>query len=164
MNHYSNENMLDILVFIVENFMTNMAYHEEKPDPETLSHYLEEIGFHRREIAKAFCWLKDLAETHMDSVNIKLPQAASQRSWHVAEINGFTPRCWKFLHSLEQTNVIDTYSREIIIDRALALNLSLVDIEQLKWVVLLVLYIQPQKDHAIAYFEEMVFGENSTIH
>ena len=51
--------------------------------------------------------------------------------------------------------------REILIDRLLALETDDIDVEQIKWVVLMVLFSQPGQEQAYAQMEDLVFEENT---
>ena len=55
--------------------------------------------------------------------------------------------------------------REILIDRLLALETPDIDVEQIQWVVLMVLFSQPGQEQAYARMEDMVFEEeNGSLH
>ena len=60
---------------------------------------------------------------------------------------------------LEQTGVLDHNTREMVIDRVMALESEEIDLEQLKWVVLMVLFNQPGREAAYAWMEDLVFDE-----
>jgi Smg protein len=62
---------------------------------------------------------------------------------------------------LEQMGVLTPASRERVIDRAMALENEDFDIDQLKWVILMVLFNQPGEEAAYAWVEDFVF-ENPT--
>ncbi len=47
--------------------------------------------------------------------------------------------------------------RELVIDRLLALDAKEIDVEQVKWVVLMVLFSQPGQEKAFARMEDLVF-------
>ena len=53
--------------------------------------------------------------------------------------------------------------REILIDRLLALESRDIDVEQIKWVVLMVLFSQPGQELAYARMEDLVFEEESEV-
>ena len=59
---------------------------------------------------------------------------------------------------LEQNDILDAESRELVIDRALALDATIVGEEELKWIVLLVLINQPGREIAFAQMEDMVYN------
>jgi Smg protein len=61
---------------------------------------------------------------------------------------------------LEQIGILSPEQRELLIDRLMALGNDDVDIEQIKWVVLMVLFSQPGQETAYARMEDLVFDEN----
>ena len=69
-------------------------------------------------------------------------------------------RCRGLLLFLDQMGVLTPSSREHVIYQAMALENEDFDIEQMKWVVLMVLFNQPGEEAAYAWMEDMVF-ENS---
>ena len=59
--------------------------------------------------------------------------------------------------SLEQAEILSPLQREIVIDRLLALDADDLSIDQVKWVVLMVLSSQPGQEVACARMETLVF-------
>ena len=53
--------------------------------------------------------------------------------------------------------ILSPSQREIVIDRLLALDTEELDLEQVKWVVLMVLSSQPGQELAYARMEDLVF-------
>jgi Smg protein len=51
----------------------------------------------------------------------------------------------------------------MVIDRVMALDADDIDLEQLKWVVLMVLFNQPGREGAYAWMEDLVFEEAPVI-
>ena len=68
--------------------------------------------------------------------------------------------CRGFLIFLEQMGVLDDASRELVIDRIMALESPDIDLEQVKWVVLMVLFNQPGLEEAFSWMENMVMEES----
>ena len=64
-----------------------------------------------------------------------------------------------FLLFLEQHRVLDAHQRELVLDRAMALDQDELDLDDLKWVVLMVLFTQPGAEAAYAWMETQMFGE-----
>ena len=50
-------------------------------------------------------------------------------------------------------------TRELVIDRVMALDGDEVDLEQLKWVVLMVLFNQPDQEAAFTWLEDLVLQD-----
>jgi Smg protein len=51
--------------------------------------------------------------------------------------------------------------RELVIERLMALDGDEIDLEKLKWVVLMVLFSQPGQETAFSRMEDLVFEEHS---
>ena len=66
-----------------------------------------------------------------------------------------------FITYLEQIGILSPPQREILIDRLLALETPDIDVEQIKWVVLMVLFSQPGQELAYARMEDLVFEESA---
>jgi len=64
---------------------------------------------------------------------------------------------------LDRQRVLTREQRELVIERALALDIQEVDVEQLKWVVLLVLSSQPGQELAFARFESVMSGGGGPV-
>ena len=60
---------------------------------------------------------------------------------------------------MEQSGVLDAVTRELVIDRVMALDLEEISLDQLKWVILMVLFNQPGQEHAHVLLEDIVFDE-----
>jgi len=153
------EDVLDVLMYLFENYMDDETAAEA--DPETLKTLLREAGFLSTEINKAFAWLEDLAI--MQEVDSLLPAktARSIRVFNPTEEKKLDVECRGFLMFLEQMGVLNESSRELVIDRIMALESPDIDLEQVKWVVLMVLFNQPGLEEAFTWMENMVMEEFS---
>ncbi len=66
---------------------------------------------------------------------------------------------------LENIGVLDGSDREMVIDRLMALETEEIELQQLKWVVLMVLFNQPGKEAAFTWVEDLVMDEfNASLH
>jgi Smg protein len=150
------ENVLDVLMYLFENYMDGEM--DTEPDQETLKVELLEAGFPRGEINKAFKWLEDLSERRQ----VTEPNVQAERSLRVFtshELVKLDVECRGFLMFLEQSGILTPSSRELAIDRVMALEAPQIELEQLKWVILLVLFNQPGEEAAYAWMEDLVFEE-----
>ena len=59
--------------------------------------------------------------------------------------------------SLERGGILSPTQREIVIERLLALDNEELDLEQVKWVVLMVLSCQPGEEAACERMEDLVY-------
>ena len=77
------------------------------------------------------------------------------------EMDRLDASCRGYIAYLEQIAILSVSQREILIDRLLALETDDIDVEQIKWVVLMVLFSQPGQEQAYAQMEDLVFEENT---
>jgi len=148
------ENVLDVLIYLFENYMDSEQ--EADQDQETLETELVAAGFTRTEVDKAFTWLEDLSQ-HRDAQELRWQPTRSIRVFTELETARLDTECRGFLLFLEQSGILTPTSRELVIDRIMALEQEEIGLEQLKWVVLLVLFNQPGQEEAFAWMEDLVF-------
>ncbi|NOX76380.1 MAG: DUF494 domain-containing protein [Gammaproteobacteria bacterium] len=150
------EDVLEVLMYLFENYMDDESALEA--DPEVLKSQLREAGFLGTEINKAFTWLEDLATLQKNGVSAG-HKARSIRVFSPTEEKKLDVECRGFLMFLEQMGVLNSASRELVIDRIMALESPEIDLEQVKWVVLMVLFNQPGLEEAFSWMENMVMEE-----
>ena len=123
------------------------------------------MGFEDREVNKAFDWLQGLATQKDDHYPSNISIISASRIFNNKELEKLNSECRGFLLFLEQAGVLDLQDRELVIDRVMALESEAIDLQQLKWVVLMVLFNQPGKEAVIAWMEDIVMDElNANIH
>ncbi len=151
------ENVLDVLMYLFDNYMSDDI--EFDTDEESLRVELQEAGFQSLEISKAFEWLEGLVALQDFPEKLPLVNTSSLRIYTTEEAEKVDLDARGFLMFLEQTGVLDHNTREMVIDRVMALDEDEIDIEQLKWVTLMVLFNQPGREAAFAWMEDLVFEE-----
>ncbi|MDH5378739.1 MAG: DUF494 domain-containing protein [Gammaproteobacteria bacterium] len=156
------ENVFDVLLYVFENYMdTDQPIY---PDRDELELELQEAGFTRNEVEKALKWLDGLDEVRNQPLDQWHPQS-SIRIYTPAESKKINTECRGFLHFLESIGVVDQTVREWVIDRAMALDTQDFDLEQMKWIVLMVLFSQPGQEAALAWMEDLIYEEQQgTLH
>lgn len=152
--------MFDILMYLFE----SIVHHESefRVDQDELTEELIRAGFHHDEIFKALAWLEklaDLQETDADSYLSKTKTPNSIRIYTVDEQQRLDLQCRGFLLFLEQIDMLDATTRELVIERALEIDAQEFCLEDLKWVVLMVLFNVPGKEQAYAQMEDLLFDE-----
>ena len=147
------ENVLEVLMYLFENYYM-YGPEEETPDQASLTSELQRAGFQENEINKALAWLESLSPQE----GSKPPTSRSLRVYTAKECQKLDVECRGFLLFLEQTGVLDAAARELVVDRAMALDGDDIDIDRLKWIVLMVLFNQPGKEEALAWIEDLVFA------
>ena len=150
------ETILDVLLYLFENYFYDDP--DAVRDRDSLQHGLIQAGFSPTEISKAFDWLDELANQRPILAE---PRANGPvRVFVEAELDRLDRECLGFLMFLEQHGVLDGDQRELVIDRAMALDQEEVDLDDLKWVVLMVLFNQPGAEAAFAWMENQIFGDD----
>lgn len=150
------ETILDVLLFLFENYFYDDP--DAVRDRDSLQAGLIQAGFSPAEISKAFDWLEELANQRP---TLAEPRANGPvRVFVEAELDRLDRECLGFLMFLEQHGVLDADQRELVIDRAMALDQDEVDLDDLKWVVLMVLFNQPGAEAAFAWMESQMFGDD----
>lgn len=152
------ENMLDVLMYIVENYTDD----EEmllSNDQDLLKTELIEAGFLSSSVNKAITWLK----SHADQPNLLNTNHQGTTSFRVylpEECDKLDVECRGFLLFLEQVGVLDATSRRVI-DRAMVLDTDDFNLEQLKWVILMVLFNQPKNEATFTWMENLASYEQA---
>lgn len=155
------ENVLDVLVYLFENYMVDDI--EPPQDQQSLQSELSKAGFGQGEITKAFDWLEGLTTLPENDDEPHLENPRSLRIYTDEEEERIDVDCRGLLLHLEQSGVLDQYSRELVIDRIMALEANEIDHDVVKWVVLMVLFNQPGQEAAYAWMEDFVFEENYSL-
>ncbi len=151
-----NETVLDVLMYLFENFSEQEF--EETPDQVVLRDELLQAGFGEIEIERALDWLEDLATSDAEPFANK-PAIRSTRVFSAHELARLDVECRGYLIYLEQIGILSPVQREVVLDRLMALNAPDIDVEQVKWVVLMVLFSQPGQESAFSRMENLVFEE-----
>ncbi|MEM7194593.1 MAG: DUF494 domain-containing protein [Pseudomonadota bacterium] len=132
------ENVLDVLIYLFENYMFEDEGYE--PDQETLILELSQAGFDHGMIDQAFDWLENLAQ--LCEENAFEPAVAEDyaiRHYSQAECDALGVEARGLILSLEHCGVLNAVSREMVIDQLMALGVESIELDHLKWVILMVL-------------------------
>ena len=155
--------MFDILMYLFENYIHSEA--EIFTEENELTDELVRAGFNKSEIYKALDWLEQLADLQQSDIYPYLnaqPQHA-MRIYTDSECQMLSVECRGFLMFIEQIGVINTVTREMVIDRLCALDKPFISLEDLKWVVLMVLFNVPGSEQAYAQMEDLIFDEPTDV-
>jgi Smg protein len=150
------ENMVDVLIYLYENYLDGET--QPPSDQGELEEELTQAGFTNAEIQKALQWLDELA------AGVDIPQyhphtGGSIRIYTEVECAQLDLETRGLLLFLEQRGILDPVSRELVIDRVLAIDHSGVSVDELKWVVLLVLMNRPGREAAFTQMEDLVYND-----
>ena len=158
------QNVLDVLIYLFETYSDEQTL--QAPERHDLEVELTRAGFYENEIERALSWIDDLSIQWSFSEKPQKSQAAlepSTRIFNADEQHRIPSHCRGYIYYLEQIGILNQLQRERVIDRTLALETSELDIESLQWVVLMVLFSQPDQEKALLHMENLIQNENSAL-
>ena len=158
--------MLEVLMYIFENYIDDDHEQNDGPDVSALTTELGHAGFHEGEITRAFEWLEDLSLLcEQEDFPETSRNPASTRIYNDQEKQKLSRASIGFIARLEFYNIITPLVREVILDRAMALESDSIDLDQMKWVAMMVLYNQPGRETSYLWLENLLFDlEQDVLH
>ena len=150
--------MFEVLMFIFENYMDNST--TLRTDNQTIGVELENVGFTREEIDRALAWLEGLTQFKSDVEATRLITSHAIRHFLPEESERLGVEGKGFLLYLERSGILDPITREIVIDRVMALEEKPVNIGRVRWVILMVLFSQPDKKSALSLLQDMILSDS----
>lgn len=157
--------MFDVLIYLFETYV-----HSELKitiNYDRLINDLSDIGFQKKDIYSALHWLKKLSfykKNVISSVN-SLSKQISTRIYTQEELFIFNSDCRGFMLFLEQLEILTLDTREMIIERVIALDINELNLEDLKWITLIVLFNMPGCETVYRKLENLLFNfKQEVIH
>lgn len=149
--------MMDVLMYLFETYIHSdieLAIDQEKLEDELL-----QAGFHQDAVYKALDWLEDLARLQDVNISIKVKKGSStsMRIYTQREMNRISTACRGFLLFLEQIKVLNLNTREMVIEQVMGLEVEELSLDDLKWVILMVLFNVPGQEGAYTQMEELLY-------
>ncbi len=145
--------MFDILVYLYETYYRPDAC----PEPVALARKLSAVGFDDFEITEALDWLTGL--TDMEGVDqLEAAVSTGTRYYVDEEYTELGSAAIGFIQFLESAKVLSAVQREIVVERALAVDESPVTLGKLKIIVLMVLWSQGKEPDALIFDD--LFGDD----
>jgi len=156
------EGVIDVLMYIFSSYADQEDSLPE--DRHGIDADLRAAGFDSLEIDKAFEWLDGLAlDEDIPAIN---QTSQATRIYALQETQRLADNALGFLLFLEQSGVLTPKLRELVINRVMALDAdSVVDIEELKWVVMMVLFNSAEEhdENTLMHYEDIVFDDQPAI-
>ncbi|EPE37479.1 protein smg [Candidatus Photodesmus katoptron] len=155
--------MMDILMYLFEAYIYSDI--ELKVDQEALESELLQAGFHEKDIDKVLDWLGELAALQKSDAYsaILTSSETSARIYTDKEIQRINLESRGFLLFLEQIKVLTTETREMVIDRVMGLEASDFELEDLKWIVLMVLFNVPGNENSYILLEDLLCAKDKGL-
>ena len=128
--------MYEVLVYVFENCQQAEVAHES----ERVAKKLSAAGFEDSDISEALHWLAGMGAAPQEP-EPNLPDArVSFRAFAPRELIKLDAQCRGFLMMLEQSGMLSAQAREQVLERCLAASGATLTLQQLKVVVLMVLW------------------------
>ncbi|EKO3435199.1 DUF494 domain-containing protein [Vibrio fluvialis] len=155
--------MMDILMYLFETYIHSDA--ELQVDQDELEDELLRAGFHQKDIYKALHWLEELAALQQTDARsaIATSAATSVRIFTAQEMERLDTESRGFLMFLEQIKVLTPETREMVIDRVMGLETNEFELDDLKWIILMVLFNVPGNENAYTLMEELLYSKEQGI-
>ncbi len=153
------EELFEVLMYLFENHMRREQ--PERLSQETLFLELSEAGFTHEVIDMAFEWLDGVAALHVAEAMSEdhLDSSSAFRVFCREETSHLGHETCGLLMKFEQLGILTPHSREIVINRLLAIDAEEIDAQRVKWLVLMVLIDDPENETALATLEQMMKTE-----
>jgi Smg protein len=130
--------MYDVLVYVFENCHQAEVVHEV----DRVAKKLSAAGFEDADISEALHWLAGVV-TGPHAALATLPDTKrSFRAFAARELAKLDAKCRGFLLTLEHAGILTPQTRELVIERSLATSGDALTLEQLKLIVLMVMWNQ----------------------
>ena len=152
--------MYEVLVFMFENYFSNHTL----PEENVIEQELAAAGFDESAITNAFDWYNQLKTMMNQPVKPQMAYLQCSRMFAEAELDKIDTESLGFLLFLEQAKVINSSERDMIMDRAMALNGKTVNLEQTRWITMMAMWSDGrEKDYL--FVEDAVFNPRGlTLH
>jgi Smg protein len=130
--------MYDVLVYLFENCQqAELAY-----DSERVAKKLSAAGFEDADIDEALHWMEGVLRAPHEGLAALHDSGRAFRAYAARELDKLDASCRGFLMTLERSGMLTPATREHVIERALAASGGALSLEQLKLIVLMVLWHQ----------------------
>lgn len=150
------ESVLDVLMYLFETFADTDV--DPEPDRDELRGELMRAGFDDGHIERAFEWLDELNDS--DPVSPSSQGDNAMRLFSEQESRRLGVDTVGYLMRLRELGILGHEQLELVLDRLMALGEDDIDIDQIKWIVLIVLYSQSDQQVAYARMENLVFEDD----
>lgn len=130
--------MYEILVYLFENFQRT----EISDEKDRVAKKLSAAGFDDSDISEALTWMAGVVRGPARSVAPLPALGAASRAYAPRELAKLSAECRGLLAHFEHSGILSAQMREHVIERALAATGDELTIEQLKLIILMVLWNQ----------------------
>ena len=138
--------MLDLLIYLFENYIST----KPKLNTNDIALELEEAGFNNKDISSAFDWFNHLEKL---SKNSSLTHKDSLRVLSQIEYEKISEEAFTLLTFLINAKILNSTEFEIILDQIMILNQKYINIEEMRWIVMMTLW-KSGKENSYLFVED----------
>ena len=158
--------MFDILMYLFESYVSGLI--GLTTPPKEISDELRRAGFRSDDILETFNWLENLAQPGDND----LPQSGESidsngfRIYSPLESARLSIASRGYLTMLEESGILNSQTRELVLDRALALDVDFIDLAELKLIVVMVLGAHTDDEREVELLQDLLLAEkkHETLH
>lgn len=158
--------MFEIIMYLFESYI--QVDQTMELDTQEVTDELMQEGFQKSEINKALAWLDNLANMHNQEPQSRTiaEKATSHRIYNKIEQRQISLESRNYISYLEEAKILTTHTREMVIDCIMSLDSDgELILEDVKWLILMVLFNDPVSDDAFLQLESMLMDfEEGLIH
>ncbi|MDN5864063.1 MAG: DUF494 domain-containing protein [Gammaproteobacteria bacterium] len=146
--------VLNVVLYLYEHYLED---NDARPPRAALENILHSGGVSATKAAQALDWLETLGSGRPVA---NVPGGSGRRVYNPRECARLNLAARGLLMELEQKGILQPADRELVIERALALDEPRIDVEALQWVVLLTLFHLPDRESAFARMEDICYADS----
>ncbi|WP_428086623.1 DUF494 family protein [Candidatus Thioglobus sp.] len=152
-------NILDVLTYMFDYLFEEAELdNAHEIDDIELKAHLSDAGFDVIGIDKALSWLENIATLQDGKIKpFSTAYQSSMRIYTHAEQQKLNTKARGFLLFMENIGQLDANHREMIIEQIMSLGEAKIDLEDLKWVVMMVLGNTTENEISAQWLESIVF-------
>jgi len=159
-------NILDVLTFMFDFLLESSeqdSAHELYDDH--LKAHLSEAGFDDGRIDKALNWLENIAALQEGKLDTFVTTHNSVRIYSEAEQGKLSAKARGFIMFMENMGQLSAAQREMVIEQVMTLEDSTLSMDDLKWVVMMVIGNSEETAMPTQWLESIVFyDDNPSLH
>ena len=154
-------NILDVLTFMFDILFESAEQDStQEVDDELLKSHLSDAGFDADRIEKALNWLDNIAALQDGSVTAFDTTHNSMRIYNEIEKNKLDSKARGFIMFMENMGQLSASQRETVIDQVMSLGDSKLTIDDLKWVVMMVIGNSSEAPVPAQWMESVMFYDD----
>jgi Smg protein len=148
------QHMMDVLVYVFENYMTEHYNLKETGHRQQIISGLQKIGFSPGLIEDAIVWLQQVSQKpdNLIQQSQNAVRHFSHKEQQILGVDGID-----FIEYLMAQGILSNQSRELLIDGLLYLKADNIEVDDLQWLALIILFSQPDQEQAFVDLERLLF-------